>query len=119
MSDDEGKGESPETPSLEERTRKAGRLPGDRYVRIHQSSDFRRRGDRYVIGEDALRPEGPVGRAYEAVRRFLFGPRLSMEAEESERLGVFTGLAILMGLFASLTTLPASFLLLNYPKKKA
>jgi len=95
VSDDEGKGESPETPSLEERTRKAGRLPGDRYVRIHQSSDFRRRGDRYVIGEDALRPEGPVGRAYEAVRRFLFGPRLSMEAEESERLGVFTGLAIL------------------------
>jgi predicted RND superfamily exporter protein len=33
--------------------------------------------------------------------------------------GLFTALAILMGLFASLTTLPASFLLLNYPRKKA
>ncbi len=32
--------------------------------------------------------------------------------------GLFTGLAILMGLFASLTTLPAAFLLLNYPRKK-
>jgi predicted RND superfamily exporter protein len=32
--------------------------------------------------------------------------------------GLFTGLAILMGLFASLTTLPASFLLLKYPRKK-
>lgn len=33
--------------------------------------------------------------------------------------GLFTGLAILMGLFASLTTLPASFLLLRYPRSKA
>jgi predicted RND superfamily exporter protein len=33
--------------------------------------------------------------------------------------GLFTGLAILMGLFASLTTLPASFLLLKYPRKKS
>ena len=32
--------------------------------------------------------------------------------------GLFTGLAILMGLFASLTTLPASFLLLKYPRRK-
>ncbi|HZE99595.1 MAG TPA: MMPL family transporter [Planctomycetota bacterium] len=32
--------------------------------------------------------------------------------------GLFTALAILMGLFASLTTLPASFILLNYPRKK-
>lgn len=31
--------------------------------------------------------------------------------------GMFTGLAILMGLFASLTTLPATFVLLNYPRK--
>jgi predicted RND superfamily exporter protein len=33
--------------------------------------------------------------------------------------GLFTGLAILMGLFASLTTLPASFLLLKYPRREA
>jgi predicted RND superfamily exporter protein len=32
--------------------------------------------------------------------------------------GVFTGLAILMGLFASLTTLPSTFLLLRYPRQK-
>jgi len=32
--------------------------------------------------------------------------------------GLFTGLAILMGLFASLTTLPAAFLLLKYPRKR-
>src|SRR5262249_46357992 len=32
--------------------------------------------------------------------------------------GLFTGLAILMGLFASLTTLPSSFLLLRYPRKR-
>lgn len=32
--------------------------------------------------------------------------------------GIFTGIAILMGLFASLTTLPASFLLLKYPRRK-
>ena len=32
--------------------------------------------------------------------------------------GMFTGLAILMGLFASLTTLPALFVLLKYPKLK-
>jgi len=31
--------------------------------------------------------------------------------------GMFTGLAILMGLFASLTTLPATFVLLKYPRK--
>jgi len=33
--------------------------------------------------------------------------------------GLFTGIAILMGLFASLTTLPASFLLLKYPRRKS
>ncbi len=33
--------------------------------------------------------------------------------------GLFTGLAILMGLFASLTTLPSLFVLLNYPKLKS
>ena len=32
--------------------------------------------------------------------------------------GLFTALAILMGLFASLTTLPASFLLFRYPRRK-
>lgn len=93
--DGEEEEETPETPSLEERTTKAGRLPGNRYVKLHRSAGFRRRGDRYIASEEILEPAGPVGRAYEAIRRFLFGKRLSMEAEESERLSVFTGLAIL------------------------
>jgi amino acid transporter len=95
VSEDEEKDGKPETPSLEDRTTKSGRLPGNRYVKLHRSAGFRRRGDRYIAEEELLEPEGALGRVYEAVRRFLFGPRLSMEAEESERLSVFTGLAIL------------------------
>jgi amino acid transporter len=97
VTDSEGssKDETSETPSLEDRTTKAGRLPGNRYVKLHRSAGFRRRGDRYIADEELLEPESAAGRAYEAARRFLFGKRLSMEAEESERLSVFTGLAIL------------------------
>jgi amino acid transporter len=95
VSEDEGKGETPHTPSLEERTTRTGRLPGNRYVRIHQAADFRRRGGRYIAGENVLRPETAAGRAYEAIRRFLVGERLESEAEGSERLSVLTGLAIL------------------------
>jgi len=95
VTDDEEKDENPETPSLEERTTKSGRLPGNRYVKLHRSAGFRRRGDRYIADEELLEPESAAGRAYEAVRRFLFGKRLTMEAEETERLSVFTGLAIL------------------------
>jgi amino acid transporter len=95
VTDDNGDDETPRTPSLEERTTRTGRLPGNRYVRIHQSTGFRRRGGRYVAEEEALAPKGAFGRGFEALRRFLFGPPLSMEAEESERLSVLTGLAIL------------------------
>jgi len=92
VTDDERKDE---TPSLEERTKKSGRLVGNRYLRIHQQSEFRRRGDHYVAGEEALRDESRVGRAYQAVRRVLFGPRLESDADATERLSVTTGLAIL------------------------
>ena len=95
MTDDEGKSETPETPSLEDRTTKSGRLPGNRYVKLHRSPGFRRRGDRFIADEELLEPESRAGRVYESIRRFLFGKRLSMEAEETERLSVFTGLAIL------------------------
>src|SRR3989475_5730247 len=95
VTEDDDKDENPETPSLEERTTKSGRLPGNRYVKLHRSEGFRRRGDRYIADEDLLEPESAAGRAYEAVRRFLFGKRLTMEAEETERLSVLTGLAIL------------------------
>jgi amino acid transporter len=87
--------EKSRTPSLDERTTKSGRLPGNRYVRIHQQPEFRRLRGHYVAGEESLRVESRWGRAYEAVRRVLFGPRLESEADATERLSIFTGLAIL------------------------
>ena len=95
MTDQDGSGDSTETPSLEDRTTKTGRLLGNRYVRIHRHADFRRHRGHYVAEEPALRPASAAGRAYEAVRRFLFGRRLPSEADATERLSVFTGLAIL------------------------
>jgi amino acid transporter len=95
VTDDEGQGETPETPSLEERTTKSGKLPGNRYVRIHQQPAFRRQHGHYVAGEESLRVESRVGRAYEAMRRVLFGPRLESDADATERLSILTGLAIL------------------------
>jgi amino acid transporter len=95
VTDSDGEDGAPQTPSLEERTTKSGRLPGNRYVRIHHHADFRRRGGVYVAGEEMLRARSGVGRVYEAVRRFLFGPRLESEADATERLSALTGLAIL------------------------
>jgi amino acid transporter len=94
-SDDPDDPDNPRTPSLDERTTKSGRLPGNRYVRIHQQPEFRRRHGHYVAGEESLRVESRLGRAYEAMRRVLFGPRLESDADATERLSVTTGLAIL------------------------
>ncbi len=85
----------PSLPSLEQRTTQAGRKPGDRYVKIHHPSEFRRHEGHYVVTDEALAPKSVTGRAYEAVRRVLIGPRLETEADATERLNVFTGLAIL------------------------
>jgi amino acid transporter len=100
VTNDEGTGgpddsEKSQIPSLDERTTKSGRLPGNRYVRIHQQPEFRRYHGHYVAGEESLRVESRFGRAYEAARRILFGPRLESEADATERLSIFTGLAIL------------------------
>ena len=85
-----------ETPSLEERRTRAGRLPGDRYVRIYRPPEFRRgRGGIYVATSEATTPRGPAGRLYDAVRHVLFGRPLETEAEAEERLSKKTGLAIL------------------------
>ena len=94
MADSEDDGDD-ETPSLEERTTRSGRLLGNRYVRIHRHAEFSRRGDRYIAGTEALRPKTPAGRAYDRVRHFLFGPPLESDLEAKERLSVATGLAIL------------------------
>ncbi|MEK7861243.1 MAG: APC family permease [Chloroflexota bacterium] len=85
-----------EAPSLEERRTRAGRLPGDRYVRIYRPPEFRRgRGGIYVATSEATKPRGPAGRLYDAVRHVLFGRPLETEAEAEERLSKKTGLAIL------------------------
>jgi len=82
--------------SLEERRTTAGKLPGDRYVRIVRPREFRREhGGIYVTTPDALAPATNAGRLYDAVRRVLFGRPLHTEAEAEERLSKKTGLAIL------------------------
>lgn len=95
-----GSGHSPgdpsaETPSLEERTTQAGRLPGDRYVKIVRPAEFRRHAGHYIATPEALAPTGAGGRLYDVVRRVLFGPPIESEAEGEERLSRKTGLAIL------------------------
>jgi amino acid transporter len=95
----DGEGEEPEdadTSSLEERQRTSGRLPGDRYVRIVRPAEFRRsQAGIYVATSKASEPETALGRAYDRLRRVLFGRPIVTEAEGEERLSKKTGLAIL------------------------
>lgn len=84
------------SPSLEERQRATGKLPGDRYVRIVRPPEFRRgHGGIYVATDKATEPETALGRVYDRVRRILFGRPIVTEAEHEERLSKKTGLAIL------------------------
>ncbi len=97
---DEG-GESEEEqrpPSLEQRQEHAGRLPGNKYVRIVRPAAraFRRGpGGIYIATDESVSAPTGAGRLYEKVRRVLLGRRLESEADLTERLNVFTGLAIL------------------------
>lgn len=92
---DDGKQDQP--PSLEDRVTQRGTRPGDRVVRIVRPAggEFRRRGGHFVATTNALQARGRIGRALQAVRRFLFGARLTSEQEAGERLSKKTGLAIL------------------------
>ena len=92
-----GPKEGSDPPSLEERATHAGSKIGDRRVRIVRpaAAEFRRRGGHYVATPRVDAPKSGLGRAYERVRRFLFGSRLTSEEEEGERLSKKTGLAIL------------------------
>ena len=97
---DEGSDRPPDPdpggPSLEERRTRPGRLPGDRYVRIVRPPEFRRgHGGTFVATPEATAPRTAAGRAYDAVRRVLFGRPLGTAAEADERLSKKTGLAIL------------------------
>ena len=88
--------ERPDQPSLEQRVARPGRKPGDRYVRIVRPPEFRRgRGGTYVATDRATAPRTFGGRAYNAVRRVLFGRPLETEAEGAERLSKTTGLGVL------------------------
>ena len=88
--------QEPSESSLEERKTQAGRLPGDRYVRIVRPPEFRRgRGGTFVATDVATAPHTAAGRLYDAFRRALFGRPLGTETEGVERLSIKTGLGVL------------------------
>ncbi|HEV8699005.1 MAG TPA: APC family permease [Candidatus Limnocylindrales bacterium] len=74
-----------------------GRKAADRRVRVERphSPYFRYTGpDSLVAKEAASVPRTPVGRALARARAILFGRPISLHEELSERLNVFTGLAV-------------------------
>jgi amino acid transporter len=74
-----------------------GRKPADRRVRVDRphSPYFRYAGtDTLVAKEAASVPRTPAGRALARARAILFGRPISLHEELSERLNVFTGLAV-------------------------
>ncbi|MBI2325112.1 MAG: APC family permease, partial [Chloroflexi bacterium] len=88
--------ERPDQPALEQRLARPGRRPGDRYVRIVRPPEFRRgHGGTYVATDRATAPRTFGGRAYDAVRRVLFGRPLETASEGVERLSKKTGLGVL------------------------
>jgi amino acid transporter len=75
-----------------------GRLPGDRYVRVHrvQSDDFLRAAPGHLVAtEEALAARGTAGRAFSRVKRTLIGAPLSTAAAAHERLTKVKALAVL------------------------
>ena len=74
-----------------------GRKPADRRVRVERPHTpyFRYAGpDTLVAKEAASIPRTPAGRALARARAILFGRPISLHEELSERLNVFTGLAV-------------------------
>jgi amino acid transporter len=74
-----------------------GPKPANRRVRVERphSPYFRYAGpDTLVAKEAASVPRTPVGRAMARARAVLFGRPISLHEELSERLNVFTGLAV-------------------------
>ncbi|MBI2305175.1 MAG: APC family permease [Chloroflexi bacterium] len=84
-------------PDLEERYLVSGGRPGDRYVRIVRpfAREFKRRGPGHLIAtKRVLEASGPIGRAFELLRRVLIGRRIPSELELHERVGIGKGLAV-------------------------
>ncbi|HEY3111500.1 MAG TPA: APC family permease, partial [Chloroflexota bacterium] len=72
-----------------------GARPGDEFVRLSRNRDFRRVQPGHIVPrEGAGGPNGGLGRALTAVKRFLVGPPIRTEDEPHERVNVFTGLAV-------------------------
>ena len=72
------------------------------------------------IPEAVRRSHATIGRAILIATSIVFAGFIILMFSNFKPtiwFGMFTGLAILMGLFASLTTLPATFVLLKYPRK--
>ena len=75
-----------------------GRLPGDRYVRVHrvQTADFERTGPGHLVAtEEALEARGSEGRAFGKVKRAVIGAPLSTAQAAHERLTKTKALAVL------------------------
>lgn len=75
-----------------------GRLPGDRYVRVHrvQTADFERAAPGHLIAtEEALEARGAAGRAFGKVKRAVIGAPLSTAQAAHERLTKTKALAVL------------------------
>lgn len=75
-----------------------GRLPGDRYVRVHrvQTDDFQRAAPGHLVAtEEALEARGPAGRAFGRIKRTLIGAPLTTAAAAHERLTKLKALAVL------------------------
>ncbi|HXX93837.1 MAG TPA: MMPL family transporter, partial [Planctomycetota bacterium] len=73
------------------------------------------------IPEAIRRSHATIGRAILIATSIVFAGFIMLSFSKfipTVYFGLFTGLAILMGLFASLTTLPSTFLLLGYPRLK-
>jgi amino acid transporter len=74
-----------------------GRKPGDRRVRVERphSQFFRYTGPGQMVAREAAsQPRSGAGRAWRAVRKVLFGRRLSIHDEIAERLSKKKALAI-------------------------
>ncbi|MCL6647685.1 MAG: APC family permease [Chloroflexi bacterium] len=72
-----------------------GKSPGDQYLRISRHPDFRRIKSGYLVPREGVgEPETALGKAYQGIKRFLFGRPLASAEEPSERVTKFTGLAL-------------------------
>lgn len=73
------------------------------------------------ISRAVHRSHATIGRAILIANSIVFAGFLILAASRfvpTVYFGIFTALAMLMGMFASLTTLPSTFVLLKYPRPK-